>query len=170
MTTKAGGAQVRGQKLREKIVETIRIRADQAASRGERYVYNASEIARDLGIARSTLLRNEAVVTTALAEIQARRRYRDGSASIEALKERNALLQGTVQSKDAEIAQLHRHLADLYERLIRHSVDVGMVFRGYAVDASHVAGHCILCGSEKPPEDEPSSIITLVRNSCGSPT
>lgn len=157
---------MRGQKLRDKIVQTIRVRADEAASRGERYIYNASEIARDLGIARSTLLRNEAVVTTALVEIQALRRYRDGSASIEALKERNALLQDTVRSKDEEIAQLHRHLADLYERLIRHSVDVGMVFRGYAVDASHVAGHCILCGSEKPPKDEPSSVITLIPGGC----
>ena len=118
MTTQAVGAHVRGQKLRDKIVETIWTRADQAASRGERYVYNASEIARDLGIARSTLLRNEAVVTTALVEIQARRRYRDGSASIEALKERNALLKETVKSKDAEIAQLHRHLADLYDCLL----------------------------------------------------
>lgn len=162
MTTQAGGTHVRGQKLRDKIVETIRVRAGQAASRGERYVYNASEIARDLGIARSTLLRNESVVTTALAEIQARRRYRDGSASIEALKEGNALLQETVKSKDAEIAQLHRHLAELYGRLIRHSVDVSAVFRGYAVDASQMSGHCILCGSEKVPGDKLTSVITLM--------
>lgn len=166
MTTQTGRSHVRGQKLRDKIVETIRGRADEAVRRGECYVYNASEIARDLGIARSTLLRNEEIVTAVLAEIQARRRYRDGSASIEALKERNALLQEAVKSKDAEIAQLHRHLAELYERLIRHSVDVGMVFKGYAVDASHAAGHCILCGSEKPPKDEPSSVISLIPSGC----
>lgn len=170
MSAQSGRSHVRGQKLRDKIMETIRARADEAAKRGERYVYNASEIARDLGIARSTLLRNEEVVTAALAEIQAQRRYRDGSASIEALKERNALLQETVKSKDAEIAQLHRHVADLYERLIRHSIDVGAVFRGYAVDASQMVGHCILCGSEEPPVDGLSSIIPLVRNGCVAPT
>lgn len=162
MTTKTGRSHVRGQKLRDKIVETIRGRADEAVRRGERYVYSASEIARDLGIARSTLLRNEMIVTAVLAEIQARRRYRDGSASIEALKERNTLLQEAIKTKDAEISQLHRHLADLYERLIRHSVDVGRVFRGYAMDVSDVTGHCILCGSERGSEDAPSSVVTLI--------
>lgn len=164
MTIGAGKSHLRGQKLREKIVEAIRARAERASNRGAHYVYNTSEIARDLGIARSTLLRNDEVVTAALAEIQARRRYRDGSASIEALKDRNTLLQETVKSKNAEIAQLHRHLAELYDRLIRHSIDAGAVFRGYAVEASQMAGHCILCSSEKIPRNDSSSVVTLTPN------
>jgi len=154
--------QIRGQKLWEEIAATIRDHAERAARQGQKYVYNASEIAREMGVARSTLLRNEAVVTATLAEIRARRRNRDGSASIEALKERNAALLEAIKAKDLEIERLHEHQADLYERLIRHSADVSVVFRGYAVDASRNIGKCILCGSARPPiGGTASNIATL---------
>jgi chromosome segregation ATPase len=153
--------QTRGQKLRDEIVETIREHAERAARQGEKYVYNASEIAREMGVARSTLLRNEDVVTATLAEIRARRRFRDGSAAIEALKERNATLQDVIKAKELEIERLHQHQADLYDRLIRHSVDVGALFCGYAADASRDLGKCILCGSPPPAAVPDSNVVTL---------
>ena len=158
---KTGKRQLRGEALERRIEAVIRELASEAKRAGESFTYNASKVAEQVPTTRKTLRAHDDLVESVLADLDARRRMVDGNATVEHLREQNALLKERIEAREKTILALRSHCANIYERLHANSIEAAHLIRPIIDAESANAGHCLLCGGEAPTLSRQSNVVPL---------
>ena len=145
--------QLRGKALLARIEAVIKELAHQVQKNGKEYIYNATKIAELVPTTRKTLLKHDEFVEGVIADLSARRRMRTGEATFEFLRDQIESLREKIAEKEHIINQLRSHHVEIFEQLHAYSVRGEALIRPILEDESLEAGYCILCGSERAPED-----------------
>lgn len=155
-------AQLRGEALRVRIIEAIRLlaSADGNVARSPNTI-SSSKLAALVPCSRTTLARYDSLIQETLADLGSRLRRRTGAAREEALLDKIAFLENEKSELEAELLAVRRHHIDLYDRLMRQSVRVAALFRDDAIDASTKASCCVLCGGPPPSLDRTARAIVV---------
>ncbi len=136
--------QLRGQKLLDAIEACIR----QLASENERYVYNASEVARLVGCSRPTLNAKTEFIDKVLNKIGAEKRLRSEHPLLEQFRSRIEDLESENKSLVKELDALRKHHAEIYSILLNNSLDASILAKHLVEDESLKRGKCILCNQK----------------------
>lgn len=158
---KTGNRQLRGEALERRIEAVIRELAAEAKRAGKGFTYNATKVAEQVPTTRKTLRSHDELVESVLADLDARRRMVDGNATIEHLREQNALLKEKIEDREKTILALRSHFANIYERLHANSIEAAHLIRPIVEAESSHAGHCLLCGGETTTSPHQSNVVTL---------
>lgn len=148
--------QLRGPALEKRIAEAVREYADGRAGHFDPDRVSLKAIAERVPCSRTTLTKYDTLVTNILKDIGCRFARRTGAVTIQALRERNALLQKENEELKANLNALWSHHVEIYGRLLMESTDVAALVRDDAVEASMKASRCVLCGG-MPAERKPSN-------------
>lgn len=140
--------QLRGEALEKRIEGVIRELAAQAQKAGKEYVYNASQVAREVPTTRKTLAKHDEIVAHVLKDLEARRRMSTGDATVEHLREQIGYLKEQIAERDKVISGLRAHHVDIYERFHAHSFEAELLIRPILEKESEEAGACLFCGTK----------------------
>ncbi len=150
--------QLRGQKLLDVIEACIR----QLAAEKERYVYNASELARLVGCSRPTLNAKADFIDEVLTKIGAEKRRQSEHPLLEQLRERIEDLEADKKTLKKELSALRKNHAKIYSTLLNESVDASLLIKPIVKDESLKLGKCTLCSQKLSEGHKYSSKSTVV--------
>lgn len=134
--------QLRGQNL----LDAIEICLRQLANGNEKYVYNASELARFVGCSRPTLDSKAEFIDKVLTKLGAEKRLKSDHPLIEQFHTRIEYLEAEKKALEKELHALRVHHASIYSTLYLESVNAAVLIKPIIQDESVAAGGCILCG------------------------
>lgn len=149
--------QIRGETLRTRIIEVIRRLAAEAAASRLPYVYNASDVARQVPTTRKTLAKHDDAVSDVLRELASRRRQVNGDGTIEQLRGQISRLRETIAEQGAVIDGLRRHHLEIYSRLRANSIEGELLIRPIVVKEVIAMASCPLCRSPTEPRVDPKT-------------
>ncbi|MDA8428099.1 MAG: hypothetical protein M0T70_02480 [Geobacteraceae bacterium] len=135
--------QLRGEKLQAVIKEGLIKLATECGTR--RYVYNASELSKEIGVSRPTLQKHEVYIDSVLKEISAERKLTKGSALIDILRAKVDRLSDEKEKLVNELDVLRRNHSKIYESLYYRSIDLAPLVKKIVRVESKTTGRCILC-------------------------
>lgn len=142
--TKLKKPQLRGQQLLDAIESSLRL----LSSENKNYVYNASELSRQVGCSRPTLDKKKEFIDEVLEKIGVEKRIKKDHPLIEHLYTRISKLETEKETLKNELNVLRVHHAKIYSTLYMHSVDVTVLIKGVVEDESVKYGKCILCDGD----------------------
>lgn len=140
--------QVRGEKIIQVLEHAICQLAAKAAKKGEKYVFNASELQRVTGISRVTIGKQEDAIDEVLERVRATSRVRYGQANQQALYDRIENQEKKIKKLLKEAEVMRNHHAEIYKRLYTASIDMAGLVKKTVLDESVQHGKCILCNGK----------------------
>ncbi|TCS40085.1 hypothetical protein [Reinekea marinisedimentorum] len=133
--------QLRGQNLLDAIEKALIDLSDS----DQKYVYNASELARKIGCSRPTLNSKKEFIDSVLEKIGAAKRLKREHPLLEQLHMKIEKLEAEKKALEEDLNALRQNHADIFTRLYRHSSEMSALIRPIAENDSIAAGKCILC-------------------------
>lgn len=154
--------QLRGQNLLDAIEKALKELAD----RNEKFVYNASELARTVGCSRPTLNSKQDFIDKVLNEIGAAKRLNREHPLVEQLNIRIEDLESKNKVLEDELEALRRNHAEIFTRLYRYSGDMACLIKPIAKSESIENGQCILCSQNvsKNTKFEASNVVPITKD------
>jgi len=163
--------QIRGVVLEKRIEAVLRELALAAQIAGTEYVYNASQMAKEVPCTRKTLARHDDVVEKLLTELASRRRMITGESTAEHLRDQVAHLKEKLAERDKTIQSLRAAHVEIYTRFHNQSLPAELLIRPILEAESKEAGHCIFCGATQTSSGaamHDSNVVDITQKQLGA--